>query len=239
MARSKLYHRVPAFDSSVQPTKLLISLCPQLIGFLALLLLVLTVLDTSQLYAQASVAGDKIEQKVLTDIRQNRRATFFVILRDQADLSQAARIRDWKGKGDAVVTALRQHALKTQAPLLTVLAKSDVVITPFWIVNTIKVTTGDEQLIHLLAGLPQVASITAEHVWQIPEPKPAADEPSIQSVEWGVSRVHAPEVWSQFNAQGQGVVIASIDTGVQFNHPALVNQYRGTRSDGTFDHNYN
>ena len=32
---------------------------------------------------------------------------------------------------------------------------------------------------------------------------------------------------------------ASIDTGAQFDHPALVNQYRGNNGDGTFDHNYN
>ena len=105
--------------------------------------------------------------------------------------------------------------------------------------NTIKVTTRNEQLIQKLANLPEVASITAERIWQIPEPRPAADEAVIQSVEWGVSRVHAPEVWSQFGARGQGVVVASIDTGVQFSHPALVNQYRGLQAGGTFDHNYN
>jgi len=53
------------------------------------------------------------------------------------------------------------------------------------------------------------------------------------------SRVHAPDVWTQFGARGQGIVVASIDTGVQFNHPALVMQYRGRKADGTFDHNYN
>ena len=32
---------------------------------------------------------------------------------------------------------------------------------------------------------------------------------------------------------------ANIDTGVQFDHPALVNQYRGNLGGGTFDHDYN
>src|SRR5206468_1046938 len=35
------------------------------------------------------------------------------------------------------------------------------------------------------------------------------------------------------------IVVANIDTGVQFDHPALVRQYRGNNGDGTFDHNYN
>ena len=34
-------------------------------------------------------------------------------------------------------------------------------------------------------------------------------------------------------------MVANIDTGVDFNHPALKRQYRGRKADGTFDHNYN
>ena len=35
------------------------------------------------------------------------------------------------------------------------------------------------------------------------------------------------------------MVVASIDTGVRFDHPALALNYRGRQPDGTFDHNYN
>ena len=34
-------------------------------------------------------------------------------------------------------------------------------------------------------------------------------------------------------------MVANIDTGVQFNHPALVGKYRGNLGGGNFDHNYN
>ena len=34
-------------------------------------------------------------------------------------------------------------------------------------------------------------------------------------------------------------MVANIDTGVQFDHPALVGKYRGNLGGGTFDHNYN
>jgi subtilisin family serine protease len=39
--------------------------------------------------------------------------------------------------------------------------------------------------------------------------------------------------------QGQGITVASIDTGVEWTHPALTKAYRGKHSDGTVDHNYN
>lgn len=35
------------------------------------------------------------------------------------------------------------------------------------------------------------------------------------------------------------MVVGSIDTGVRYTHEALVNQYRGNKGEGVFDHNYN
>jgi subtilisin family serine protease len=189
--------------------------------------------------SQTGSSADKIESKVLTDLRRERKVTFFVVLGEQADLRQAAAVSGWRDRGAAVVDSLRETAGRTQRPLLDFLARFNAEVTPFWIVNTIRVTTSDEQLIHRLAALPNVALIRADKIWQLPEPAQGAEEPTIQSVEWGVSRVHAPDVWSQYNATGQGIVVASIDSGVQYNHPALVMQYRGRNPDGSFDHNYN
>jgi subtilisin family serine protease len=45
-------------------------------------------------------------------------------------------------------------------------------------------------------------------------------------------------VWSTFSVRGEGIVIGSIDSGVQYDHPALVEQYRGNLGGGVFDHNY-
>ncbi len=60
----------------------------------------------------------------------------------------------------------------------------------------------------------------------------------VDDLEWGVARIGADQVWP-LGVTGTGVVIASIDTGVDHTHPALVNQYRGSQGDGTFDHDYN
>jgi len=47
--------------------------------------------------------------------------------------------------------------------------------------------------------------------------------------------VKAPEVWPV--RDGEGFVIANADTGVQWDHPALINQYRGYNG-GAVNHNY-
>ena len=56
--------------------------------------------------------------------------------------------------------------------------------------------------------------------------------------EWGVAKIRADEAWEK-GILGQGVVVANVDTGVDYTHPALVGNYRGNNHDGTFTHDYN
>ena len=177
--------------------------------------------------AQISTANQKIEAKVLADLRQNGRTTFFVVLSERANVSSAATITNWRVRGEAVVDSLKEVAGRTQRPILDFLANANAEVTPFWIVNTIKVTTTDEQLIEWLAAMATVAAIKADEALPIPEPQPGAQEPTVQAVEWNVAQVAAPDVWNQFGVKGEGIIVASIDSGVQFNHPALVTHYRG------------
>lgn len=187
----------------------------------------------------------KIAPQVRQDLQANGSVTFFVVMSEHADTQSARGIRDWAARGQVVVDRLKEVAVRTQAPILRRLAGlPGVEVVPFWVVNTIRVTISTrpalaEQVINELAARDDVTSIRAEEQWQIPTPLPGTSEPTVQAVEWGVNRVHAPDVWSQFGTRGEGIVVASIDTGVQFNHPALVAQYRGLQEDGSFDHDYN
>ena len=46
------------------------------------------------------------------------------------------------------------------------------------------------------------------------------DVPNSLENNWGVDAINAPEVWNQ-NITGNGIVVAVIDTGVDYNHPDL------------------
>ncbi|WP_413161103.1 S8 family serine peptidase [Capilliphycus salinus ALCB114379] len=54
----------------------------------------------------------------------------------------------------------------------------------------------------------------------IGSPVPFVDVPDTLDPNWGVNRINAPEVWSQ-GYTGEGVVVAVLDTGVDYNHPDL------------------
>ncbi len=55
--------------------------------------------------------------------------------------------------------------------------------------------------------------------------------------EYNVAKVNAPGAWEQ-GVRGAGITVGVIDTGIDPAHPALVDNYRGTQADGSFDHSY-
>lgn len=90
--------------------------------------------------------------------------------------------------------------------------------TPLWIADAI-VVTGDAAAIDGLARRPDVVSVVGDRTASI---RPTAAPPA----EPGVGLVGAPGLWAAGNT-GQGVVVASLDQGVDAAHPALAGSWRG------------
>ncbi len=176
-----------------------------------------------------------VEAGLRDTIQAKGSATYLVILKEQADLSAAYEIDDWETRGWYVYDTLRDVANRSQADLLAVLRNNADVIDyqPYFIVNAIHVTSGISTF-DAVAAHPSVDFIEAEKEFTIPEPEIVN---SVLAPEWGVEIIRATEVWSDFGIFGAGVVLATIDTGVQYNHPALEDKYRGTAT-GSHDFNF-
>lgn len=170
---------------------------------------------------------------------------FLVFLGDQADLSAAYSMSDWSARGWYVYRALHDHAEQSQQALRSLLTARGLSYQPLWIVNAI-VVDGDAADVAALAGRAEVAMLRAERVNTIEEP--VIDEVSLDQVSgclpnsnnvcWNIVQVGADRVWSDFGVRGEGITVASIDSGVNYTHPALAAQYRGYNG-GSFNHNYN
>ncbi|MBP2703945.1 S8 family serine peptidase [Microbispora sp. RL4-1S] len=198
--------------------------------------------QTAAIAAPATPDPTKIDKALQQDLSAHGKTTFWVRLKDHADLGAARVARSKSDKGRQVYRLKTETAASSQAGLRKLLTSAHADFTPFWIVNAVKVT-GDAKLAADIAKLPEVASIEPSVTVPLPDPQPAkaakAATTSAATVEWNVDRINAPKVWNELGDHGEGIVIASIDTGVQWDHPALVSHYRGTKADGTVDHNYN
>lgn len=151
-----------------------------------------------------------------------------VILADQLDPKTI------KGKDQAeikknLVAALQKKADATQSNLRKLVQTRQTqglvqTFTPLWIQNAISLNA-DSAVINELARLPEVASITLDETFPAP-PKLASSQltPAPDAAENNLTKINAPSVWSQ-GFTGQNVVIASLDTGVDYTHPDLSAQY--------------
>jgi hypothetical protein len=83
-----------------------------------------------------------------------------------------------------------------------------------------------------------VAQITPNNKYQLQEPFKNMDVPeSPAAIEPNITFIYAPNVWGM-GITGQGTVMAGNDTGLDWDHPAIINKYRGWNGT-TADHNYN
>jgi subtilisin family serine protease len=115
----------------------------------------------------------------------------------------------------------------------------------FYAVNMIKVNAATRELLQELGGRSEISRVEANPkvhsalVASALTADMASDMSSAQAggIEWNIAKVNAPQAWS-LGFKGQGLVVASADTGVKWDHPSLKSHYRGWNGT-TVNHDYN
>jgi hypothetical protein len=154
-----------------------------------------------------AITDDAQAARGLADTVENRRV---------AEAGQDARTA-------TVVDALRSFAADNGSPVAGLLQQlvadghaTDV--QPYWIFNGWSATV-DAEALHQLGSNPDVASVTLDAPLQLPPVDPDEGRASLPT--WGLERVRATDVWSQYEDRGRGVVVGIMDSGVDGTHPAL------------------
>lgn len=78
-------------------------------------------------------------------------------------------------------------------------------LRPLWIMNAIRLTATRDVLIKLASDFPEVIYVAHDPVYE-----------NTLDTGWGVAEIGAPQVWSQFGARGQGVIVGHKDSGINF-----------------------
>jgi uncharacterized repeat protein (TIGR01451 family) len=187
--------------------------------------------------AEAVAWQEKVDPWVLTTAPEGE-TEFLVFMRQQADLSGAAALKTKTAKGTYVFETLTSITEISQKPIRTSLDSLGIAYRSYWIANMLWVR-GDIRIVQKMAQRPDVSHIYANPQVQIslPESDPAIKSHAPDSIEWNILKINADDVWAE-GYTGQGAVIGGQDTGYDWDHPALINQYRGW--DGiSASHDYN
>ncbi|MEU5565020.1 S8 family serine peptidase [Micromonospora musae] len=196
-------------------------------------------------------AANKIASNLKDRFRTQPASDFWITFDTEADLGPAKKITDWTARGQFVYDALTSAAKNSLASVSSELDRAGVKYTSYPLVNAVLVKGGTQKVALDVASVGQVAEIHATPQVALVDPvdekspadraaRPASPKAAAEdgTVTWGLDAIHAPQAWAM-GATGAGITVSNLDSGVQFDHPALVHQYRGTKADGTVDHNYN
>ncbi|MEC3760918.1 S8 family serine peptidase [Bacillus pumilus] len=208
--------------------------------------------STSTSYQEEAVSSKttkaKISSRLMKQFQQDDQVTFLIKMKEQTNTQKVAKEAVSKAekqkltaaktqytKRSAVVSELRATSEETQEALLTYLQKEHKKkqvkeIHSYYIVNGLAVT-GTKEIMEKVAAFPEVDQVLPNETRQIHRPvdlktKQKKQMKAVDGVEWNISQVHAPEAWA-LGYDGTGTVVASIDTGVEWDHPALKEKYRG------------
>ncbi len=191
-------------------------------------------------------AASKMEEALLRQLRNQPDGliTAIVHLGGEADLSGAAAFVNRAERGAHVYGTLRAFAADRQRGIRAYLADAQRAGTvrtwqPFFIFNGVAVTARPA-VIWEIAARRDVEALTASHTYHLDAQRALASGPVVaasRAPEWNISQINADEVWTALGVTGAGVLVANMDSGVQYNHPALVEQYAGNAG-SAFDHDY-
>ncbi|WP_298325710.1 carboxypeptidase regulatory-like domain-containing protein [Haloactinopolyspora sp.] len=184
-------------------------------------------------------AAEKIEPRLQQSLRSDE-ADFWIRFDDEPDLSEAAQIADWAERGQAVYDALRASATQAQADVVAELDERGVDYDAFWVTNAILVRNGSADLATDLAVHSTVEEISEADDFELDDPKALEVSPTDEaSAEWGVRDINADDVWAT-GITGAGITVAGLDTGVDGDHAALLDAYRGyDPATGKVENDYN
>ncbi|WP_051030936.1 S8 family serine peptidase [Robertmurraya massiliosenegalensis] len=204
-------------------------------------------------------AQTKISNSLTKEFSKDDKVTFLVKFKEKAEVEKIAKdaITSAQKNGlssvnveyaqrSAVISELKYTALTTQDNVKQFLDKmveegsvSDY--ESYYIVNALAVTATKE-VAEQIAQFMEVEKLLPNEKRKLIEAtvdkEAEAIQSEVQNIEWNVERVGAPDVWNM-GIDGSGIVVGAIDTGTQWEHPALMEKYRGyDAATGEVDHTY-
>ena len=189
----------------------------------SILLLLLTLFSLNLIYAQTNTIEPELQEAI--NQKGDEMISVNIILKSQADVQKlqqiAAKANDRKSKREVVVNELKSFSKSTQSDLMSILdaeAKNGKVedIRCHWLVNAISCSASSD-VIYLIAKHNDVEVIAYDEMkYLLWDEEVKAAEPA-RGMTQNITHVKADDVWD-LGYTGEGVMVAVIDTGVNFNH---------------------
>ena len=129
---------------------------------------------------------------------------------------------------------LQDIAGREQAALLETLREDADFVTPLWLVNGVAAVLTPQRIREMArrddvrhiydSDIARAGHVAPGTVSQVVSPDGTPFESDGKTVPWNLDSLRVPAVWNELRVNGEGVVIALLDTGIEYTHPDLRNR---------------
>ena len=162
--------------------------------------------------------------------------TLFVVMKEQVDLGETNSIVDPYEKRQYVYQTLTEFSIESQVDIVELFDRFHIKYQQYYLVNAIEVNAGP------LWRFIIKQRDDVDRILENPILRPLPDE--MASVEgdlavssevgWNLKLLGVDRVWNDFGIKGEGIIIGQADSGVDVNHPALRDQYLGSKENNEY-----
>lgn len=233
----------------------------QLISVLLVVLLMLgSIFPFGRAHAEeTNQPNEKLSNELLHDFTNNEKVTFLVKFKDTANLKDVVEKSEMKlekamlsestktvEKRKAVIEELKDTSETSQRNVVKYLQRAvergkAIDIQPLYIVNGLAVTATLD-VAKKISSFEEVEELIPNKRHQLllnDSKENILASISNENIEPNITKLKAPNVWEK-GIDGSGVVVAVIDSGVAWQHPALKEKYRGfNTATGEVNHEFN
>ena len=190
--------------------------------FLTLVFLFLfSVASTGTSHSRARIAPEL--SAMLATLDPETELSVIVKLKNLPDLRDFKTKKDKSERRVEIINKLKGSAAIKEVPLKRFLKGKGVKkVKSLWIINALAVTAS-AQVVGELAQKHNVAQIVLDSVVEAPVTEIVTEA---VAPEWNIDAIGAPSLWT-LGHKGAGVVVAGMDTGVDYNHTDLFFRWRG------------
>lgn len=195
----------------------------------------------------------KLSDSLLQEFTKQDEVTFIVTFKEKPNTAKAAQEALKKAKKanlsaekteisqrKAVISELKTTANKTQKNVVAYLKDHAITDYESYHITNAIVVTATEDVAKEIAKFKEVSMVIPNHKIKAVDPVVKANDAKLSSgVLKNVGMLNTIPLWEE-GITGEGIVIGSLDSGAQWDHPAIKNNYRGYNpANGTVNHKGN
>ena len=162
--------------------------------------------------------------------------SLFVIMAEQVDLGEADLIHDPIQKRLFVYQTSTDFASNSQAELIDFLRQFRIEYDQYYLVNAIEVKAGPfwKWVIGQRGDVDRV--LDNPYLRPLPEEIPVntGNKYLVKAPLWNLEMLGVNKVWEEFDVRGEGIIVGQADSGVDGDHPALKEQFAGSKENANY-----